>query len=123
MTSAASTPSTPDPDGPDWVGWWRVRRYGGAPPDRPTYYEATPEHWDVIKAEAEGLYVARHPILSVEGATIHLKDEGEPDAHAEQWVAEVADGRLRVAAATGPHEGVVGVAERIDTDPRVLASS
>jgi hypothetical protein len=123
MTSASSLPSAPTPDGPDWVGWWRVRRYGGAAPEVPTYYEATPEHWDVIKAEAEGLYVARHPILSVEGGTIHLKDEGAPDAHAEQWAAEVEDGRLRVAAATGPHEGVVGVAERIETDPRVLASS
>ena len=117
--------SSMDPSGDDrpaWVGWWRVVRYDGAVPDPPTYYDATLESWDVIKAEASGLYVARHPILEVRGNTICLKDEGEDDERAERWHAEVDGDRLRVVAASGPHEGAVGIGERIDTDPRRLAS-
>jgi len=98
-------------------------RYGGDPPDRPTYYDATRESWDVIKADGPAPYVARHPILDVRGDTLVLKDEGEPDDHAERWRVEVDGDRLRVTAVTGPHEGATGVAERIDADPRELASS
>ena len=114
-----------DPSGDDrpaWVGWWRVVHYDGAVPDPPTYYDATLESWDVIKAEGAGPYVARHPILEVRNGTLVLKDEGEPDDHAERWRVEVEGDRLRVTAVTGPHEGAAGVAERIDTDPRELAS-
>ncbi|MFO8099898.1 MAG: hypothetical protein R6T83_09805 [Salinibacter sp.] len=108
---------------PAWVGYWRVHRYGDAPPSVPTYYDASEESWDVIKDEATGLHVARHPILKIDGATIVLKDEGASDAETETWRAEVANDRLRVTAQTGPHQGAVGRAERIDTDPRALAAS
>ena len=122
--SPDSSSSYPAPDSaPDWVGWWRVLRYGGDAPDRPTYYDATPESWDVVKADAPGPYVARHPILDVRGDTLVLKDEGEPDDHAERWRVQVDGDRLRVTAVTGPHEGAVGVAERIGTNPRELAAS
>jgi hypothetical protein len=99
-----------------------VQRYGGSPPSVPTYYDATLDSWDVVKAEESGLYVAPHPILEVRGATIVLKDEGADDADRERWRAEVSDGTLRVTALTGEHEGAVGVAERIDEAPRDLAA-
>lgn len=120
--SSSSTPADPTDNPPRWVGYWRVLRYGGAPPDRPTYYDARSDFWDVIKDLENDLYVARHPILDIEGGTITLKDEGEPDANAETWRASVEDNQLRVVAATGPHEGAVGVAERIQTNPRALSS-
>lgn len=107
---------------PPWVGYWRVRRYGGEAPPVPTYYDATEERWDVIKGGEKGLHVARHPILEVTGNDLVLKDEGTADEAAETWHAEVEDERLYVEARTGPHEGAVGVAARIETDPRDLIS-
>lgn len=109
-------------DHPDWVGHWRVRRYDGATPDRPTFYDASPGSWDVIKAESNGVYEARHPILSVQDDVLTLKDEGEPDENSERWRVTVDGDELRVTALTGPHDGAVGLAERIDADPRTLAS-
>ncbi len=104
---------------PDWVGYWRVRRWDGASPAVPTYYVATTESWDVVKRETEpDPHVAPHPILEAGDQTIVLKDEGEADRHAERWRVEVEGDTLRVTARTGPHEGAVGVADRIDTDPR-----
>ena len=112
---------------PPWVGYWRVRRYGGADPPVPTFYDATEESWDVIKDGERGLHVARHPILKIkgdiaQGDVLVLKDEGTADEAAEAWHAEVEDGRLYVEARTGPHEDAVGVADRIGTDPRELIS-
>jgi hypothetical protein len=104
----------------DWTGYWRVQRYDGAPPDRPTFYDASPASWDVLTAKDAGLYEARHPILSVEDDILVLKDEGEADENAERWRVAVDGNRVRVTALTGPHEGAVGLAERIDTDPRTL---
>ena len=105
-----------------WVGYWRVRRYDGAAPSVPTFYEATPESWDVLKAEASGLHVARHPILDIHteaaGTRLVLKDEGAPDEEAEQWEVAVEGDQLRVHATTGPHAGAIGIAERMATDPR-----
>jgi hypothetical protein len=115
-------PPSPSDNTYDWTGHWRVRRYGGATPDRPTFYDASPDSWDVIKAAEAGLYEARHPILVVEGDILTLKDEGEADENAERWRVTVDGDQLRVTALTGPHEGAVGLAERIDADPRVLAS-
>jgi len=113
----ASDASTDTP--PDWVGFWRVRRWGGSAPDVPTYYVATTESWDVVKRDTDpDPYVAPHPILEAGEQTIVLKDEGEADEHAERWDVEVEEETLRVTARTGPHEGAVGVAERIATDPR-----
>ena len=106
----------------DWVGYWRVRRYDGATPDRPTFYDASPQSWDVLTTRDTGLYEARHPILSVEDDVLTLKDEGEADENTERWQVTTDGDRLRVTALTGPHEGAAGVAERIDTDPRALAS-
>ena len=106
----------------DWVGYWRVRRYDSATPDRPTFYDTSPESWDVLTTTDAGLYEARHPILSVENDLLVLKDEGDPDDNAERWRVAVDGDRVRVTALTGPHEGAVGLAERIDTDPRALAS-
>lgn len=108
---------------PPWVGHWRVRRYDGAEPSVPTYYDASPDSWDVIKADGEGLHVARHPILDVqrnEGPkhTLVLKDEGVPDDQTERWSVEIDGDRVRVVAETGPHAGAVGIADRIPTDPR-----
>lgn len=123
--NASSSPSDPSSDGetPAWVGYWRVLRYGGASPSVPTYYDATEASWDVIKDTETGLHVARHPILEINGASIVLKDEGASDAEAETWQVEVANDQLRVTAHTGPHEGAVGRAKRIDTDPQALAAS
>lgn len=118
MPSASSSSN----DHPDWVGYWRVRRYDGATPGRPTFYDASPGSWDVIKDAEAGLYEARHPILSVEEDILTLKDEGEPDDNLEQWRVTVDGDELRVTALTGPHGGAVGLAERIDTNPRSLAS-
>ena len=106
----------------DWVGYWRVRRYDGATPGRPTFYDASPESWDVLTTRDTGLYEARHPILAVEDDILVLKDEGEADENTERWRVVVEGNRVRVTALTGPHEGVVGLAERIDTDPRTLSS-
>jgi hypothetical protein len=109
---------------PSWRGYWRVTRYGGEEPECPTFYEATEKSWDVIKLTDEGLYEARHPILSIEknssagAALLVLKDEGEPDEAAERWRVELNDDQLRVSALDGPHEGAVGTAVRIDGDPR-----
>jgi len=114
--------SASDSSTPVWVGHWRVRRYDGSPPSVPTYYRATPESWDVIKAEESGRYIARHPILEIDGNRIVLKDEGADDADAEEWQVRVQGDQLRVVAATGPHEGAVGVAERIEDDPRKLVA-
>jgi len=117
-----------------WTGYWRVRRYGGEDPSVPTFYDATEASWDVIKGGEEGLHVARHPILEIkraadakedgrtEGDTLVLKDEGTADEAAETWHVEVEGDRLSVEAQAGPHEGAVGIAERIETDPRELIS-
>jgi hypothetical protein len=64
-----------------WIGYWRVRRYGGDVPPAPTFYDATRQSWDVIKGREDGLHVARHPILEIkgdaaEGDVLVLKDEG-----------------------------------------------
>jgi len=119
---------------PPWAGYWRVRRYGGSVPSVPTYYDATPESWDVIKRPDEdpnedgaGLHVARHPILEVRAGTevraetIVLKDEGASDEEAETWRVETDGETVRVVAQTGPHEGAVGIAVRIPADPREQA--
>lgn len=109
----------PTETSPNWVGFWRVRRWDGAAPDVPTYYVVTPDSWDVVKRDPPSdPYVAPHPILNVDGDTIVLKDEGAADEDAEQWGVDVEGEVLRVRARTGPHAGAVGVAERIATDPR-----
>jgi len=115
--------SSPDAGRPDWIGYWRVRRYDGARPDQATYYDATLEDWTVLTATETGLYAARHPILSIDANILTLKDEGEPDTNTERWRVVVDDGHLRVAALTGPHEGAVGIAGRMETDPRSLHDS
>jgi len=120
MTVADSP--TPEDDAPPWQGCWRVTQYGGDTPSVPTYYVATPTSWDVVKDQADGWYEARHPILAVRGDVLVLKDEGEPDANAERWRIDVQDDAVRVTALTGEHEGAVGVAERIDGDPRGRAA-
>jgi len=132
----------PPPRARPWVGYWRVRRYGGEDPPVPTFYDATEERWDVIKGGQRGLHVARHPILEIKGEAVEgeavegeavkgdavegdilvLKDEGTADEAAETWRVEVAGERLYVEARTGPHEGAVGVADRIEADPRELVS-
>ena len=116
-------PSPSHDDSYDWVGYWRVRRYGGAPPERPTFYDASPDSWDVLTATDDGLYEARHPILSVENDVLVLKDEGEPDENTERWRVTADGDRVRVTALTGPHDGAVGIAERIDADPRSLTAA
>ena len=103
----------------------------------PTFYDATEERWDVIKGGQHGLHVARHPILEIKGDPVEgdavkgdavdgdiliLKDEGTTDEAAETWRVEVEGERLYVEARTGPHEGAVGVADRIEADPRELVS-
>lgn len=124
----ASAPDSHDGETtPPWAGYWRVRRYDGSAPSVPTYYDATPERWDVIKetspgGEDAGQHVARHPILEVRTGTIILKDEGAGDEEAEKWRVETDGDWVRVVAVTGPHAGVVGVAERIQTDPRGRAA-
>ncbi|WP_375801173.1 hypothetical protein [Salinibacter sp.] len=123
--SASSTDKeTASPgDPPDWVGYWRVRRWEGTTPSVPTYYVATTESWDVVKREANhNPDVAAHPILEINGQTIVLKDEGEADENAERWRIEVDEETLHVTALTGPHEGTTGRAERIATDPRKAVS-
>jgi hypothetical protein len=119
-TASHSSETNDSGDGlPDWVGYWHVQSWDGHAPTAPTYYAATPESWDVVTWDGgPDPYVAPHPILDARSRRIVLKDEGEPDKNAEQWRAEVEDGVLRVTAVTGPHEGAVGVAERIDTNPR-----
>jgi len=113
----ASEPSA-DPS-PDWVGYWRVRRWEEAAPDIPTYYVATTESWEVVKrAPHAEPYSAPHPILKVDGNVIVLKDEGAADEDAERWHVHVDGDTLRVTARTGPHAEAVGLAERIATDPR-----
>jgi hypothetical protein len=110
-------------DLPDWVGYWRVRRWDGEAPAVPTYYVATTESWDVVKREANhDPYIAAHPILEINEQTIVLKDEGEADENAERWRIEVDAETLHVTALTGPHEGATGRAERIATDPRKAVS-
>ena len=103
---------------PDWVGYWRVTQYGGETPAVSTYYAATPTSWDVVKDQDDGWYTARHPILAVRGDVLVLKDEGTSDDAAERWRVQTDGGTVRVTALTGEHEGAVGVAERIDGDPR-----
>jgi hypothetical protein len=115
-------PSPSHDESYDWIGYWRVHRYDGATPDRPTFYDASLDSWDVLTAKDSGLYEARHPILAVKDDILTLKDEGEADENAERWRVSTDDDQLRVTALTGPHEGAVGLAERIDTDPRALAS-
>lgn len=117
-SSIASEGSSPE-DLPDWVGYWRVKEWDGETPAAPTYYVASTESWDVVKRDTDpDPYVAPHPILKAGEQTIVLKDEGEADEHAERWRVEVEGETLRVTARTGPHEGAVGVAERMETDPR-----
>lgn len=118
-----SSLSSPNADRPDWVGYWRVRRYDGSRPDRPTYYDATLGDWTVLTAQESGLHAAPHPILSVDANILTLKDEGEPDKNAERWRVAVDEERLRVTALTGPHEGATGIARRMDADPRTLHDS
>jgi len=89
-------PSSSHNDRPDWVGYWRVRRYGGATPDRPTFYDASLDSWDVLTATDDGLYEARHPILSVEDDVLTLKDAGAADEDAERWRVAVDGDRLTV---------------------------
>lgn len=117
-----SDPTSSEHDRPRWAGDWRVVRYGGEPPETPTYYDASRASWDVLTETASGLSVARHPILEIRANLLILKDEGEPDDAAERWRVEVEEGRLRVTAVTGPHEGAVGVADRIEYDPRARAA-
>lgn len=105
-----------------WIGYWRVRRYGGEAPPVPTYYDATGKRWDVIKGGEKGLHVARHPILEITGDVLVLKDEGADDEATETWHVVVVGERLYVEAQTGPHEGAVGVADRTESDPRKLIS-
>lgn len=114
MTAARST-DTDDTSRPAWSGTWRVLRYGGKKPEVPTFYRATTDRWDVIKKEASGRHVARHPILEIDGSTLVLKDEGAPDDAAEKWTVEVGDDRVVVTAETGPHHGAVGIAERVES--------
>lgn len=116
--SEAGSSNASSADSPAWVGIWKVVRYGGEPPAVPTYYEATTARWDVIKVEEQELHVAPHPILAVNDDILVLKDEGEPDIHAERWQVEVQEDTVRVTALTGEHEGAVGVAKRTDIDPR-----
>ncbi len=124
---ASSTEESGSARRPIWTGYWRVTRYGGEEPECPTFYDATETSWDVIKLDNEGLYEARHPILSVEKpssagtALLVLKDEGEPDEAAERWRVEANDDQIRVSALDGPHEGATGIAVRIDADPRERA--
>ncbi|WP_233992766.1 hypothetical protein [Salinibacter altiplanensis] len=118
-----STSADPGAARPDWVGFWRVRRWDEAEPSVPTYYVATTESWDVVKRETgQEPHVAAHPILEIDGQTIVLKDEGTPDEDAERWRPEVDGDTLRVTARTGPHAESVGVAERMATDPREMES-
>ncbi len=122
-----SSPGASDPpdganDQPEWVGYWRVRRYDGDAPSVPTYYDASLDSWDVIKTEADGMHVASHPILEAQAGTLVLKDEGAADRDAERWRVNVEDKNVRVVAETGPHAGAVGIAERIEENPRDLAS-
>ena len=116
MTPSDST--TPDDDAPAWAGYWRVTRYDGNAPSVPTYYAATPTSWDVVKDQDDGWYTARHPILAVRGDVLVLKDEGTSDDAAERWRVQTDGDTVRVTALTGEHAGAVGVAERIDGDPR-----
>jgi hypothetical protein len=53
---------------------------------------------------------------------LRVRRSGADDADAEEWRASVQDDQLRVLAATGPHGGAVGIAERIEEDPRTLAA-
>lgn len=122
-SSASGSAAGPEAGAPAWVGHWRVTRYGGAAPAVPTYYDATTASWDVVKDQTEGWYTARHPILAVRGDVLVLKDEGAPDDAAERWRVEVDGDTVRVTALTGEHEGAVGVAERIDGDPRNRAAA
>lgn len=123
-TDAGATGPADSEGSLDWVGRWRVRRYDGEVPSVPTYYDATPGSWDVITA-GEEVHVAPHPILDIREEVIILKDEGAADEAAERWAVQVEHGELRVTAETGPHEGVVGIAERIEgTAPdRVFSNS
>jgi len=114
MTATHSS-TADDASRPAWSGTWRVLRYGGEEPDVPTFYRATTDSWDVIKEEASGRHVARHPILEIDGSTLTLKDEGAPDDAAEKWTVEVGDDRVVVTADTGPHHGAVGIAERVES--------
>lgn len=120
MTPSDST--TPDDDAPAWAGYWRVTRYDGNAPSVPTYYAATPTSWDVVKDQDDGWYTARHPILAVRGDVLVLKDEGTSDDAAERWRVQTDGDTVRVTALTGEHAGAVGVAERIDGDPRERAA-
>lgn len=115
MPPKPSTPAPSSASAPEWVGAWRVRRYNGERPSVPTFYRATPNRWDVIKDTAPNRHVAPHPILEVRDDILLLKDEGEADANAERWRVEVQDDTLRVTSLTGPHEGAVGIADRLDT--------
>lgn len=118
----ASEPPDEHAGQPAWVGYWRVRRYDGDTPSVPTYYDASLDSWDVIKAEADGMHVAAHPILEAQAGALVLKDEGAADRDAERWRVDVEGESVRVVAKTGPHVGAVGIAERIEDDPRDLAS-
>jgi hypothetical protein len=113
-----SPPSSSASGRPRWAGYWRVVRYGGEAPESPTYYDATRASWDVLTETASGWSVARHPILEIREEILVLKDKGAPDDASERWRVEVDGDRLRVTALTGPHDGAVGVADRIDEDPR-----
>lgn len=114
--------SAPDADAEEaadlpWVGYWQVLRWDGQSPAVPTYYVATPNTWDVVKDDGGTPSVAPHPILEPGREAVVLKDEGADDTDRERWKVEVSGDRLTVTALTGPHEGAVGVAERISTRP------
>lgn len=124
-STRSSTGDAPEgnDEGLRWTGYWKVLRWDGQPPVVPTYYVATPECWEVVKIADDDPATAPHPILEATRDTIVLKDEGADDTDRERWRVDVSDDRLTVTALTGPHDGAVGVAERIYTNPLEAANN